>query len=303
MPLLVAMTWPKLLHTSRLDSMAKLGLHTFAFAAEWAEKSFRSQADLIKTHQVKLLEIPLLRPGTIDADAVSRFAHDHGFEIVASLGLPHTVDVVNDPSAALAFLDLAFEDCLRMGSHSLSGVTYGTIGRTSGEPPTQKEIDSTAQFLQKAAAAAARLGLKLGIEPCNRYETHIMNTAQQAVDYVERIGAENLFIHLDTYHMHIEEQSFLDGLRVAAPYLGYIHLSESNRGVPGSGMLDWGAVFRGLADIGFDGAMTLESMNHAAPEIASGLAIWRPVAARQADVIEIGLPFLRAKAATANFDI
>ena len=281
--------------------MAKMGLHTFAFAPEWSDPVFRLRADQLHALGVGLLEIPLLNPGAIDTDSVRRFAESEGFSVVASLGLPPEIDVVADPETGLAFLEKAFDDCVRIGSSVLSGVTYGTIGRTSGQPPTQAELDGTVRFVARAAKAAARHGLSLGIEPCNRYETHIMNTAAQAAQMIEAAGEDNVFIHLDTYHMHIEERSHAEGFRTAAPYLGYVHLSEANRGVPGHGNVDWRGVFAGLKAVDFDGMMTLESMNYTAPEIASGLAIWRPVAPRREDVVEIGLPFLKAEAENAGF--
>jgi len=280
-----------------------LGIHTFVVAPSWDLEVMRQQAARLKFHGVGLLEIPLLRPGEIDTKATRDFAREFGFDLVASLGLPGAIDVVADPDAGLAFLEPAFTVCKAVGSKALSGVTYATIGRTSGQPATTREKDGICRFLQRGAALAANYGLKLGIEPCNRYETHLMNTAAQAVEYVEAVGAPNLFIHLDTYHMNIEEVSFAAGFAKAAPYLGYVHLSESNRGVPGRGTLNWPEVMQALCDIGYDGALTLESMNHVDRDIASGLAIWRPVAGNPDDVIDAGLEFLRQQAAAANLDL
>ncbi len=280
-----------------------LGIHTFAVAPVWDIEVMRNQARRLKSHGVALLEIPLLRPEEIDIKATRDFGEKFGFELATSLGLPANIDVVNDPYAGLAFLAPAFKVAQAIGSNVLSGVTYATIGKTSGQPADQKEKDAVCRFLELAAVMAADHGLKLGIEPCNRYETHLMNTAAQAVKYVEAIGAENIFIHMDTYHMHIEEESFDLGFATAAPYLGYVHLSESNRGVPGRGMVNWPKVMGALAAIGYDGALTLESMNHVDNDIASGLAIWRPVAANPDDVIDQGLPFLQRAAAKANLDL
>jgi len=277
-----------------------LGIHTFVVAPLWDLEVMRHQAQRLHSHGVGLLEIPLLRPEEIDTKATRDFGEKFGFDLVTSLGLPANIDVIEDPDAGLAFLEPAFKVARGVGSNMLSGVTYATIGKTSGQPVTQREKDAVSRFLQQAAALAAKYSLKLGIEPCNRYETHLMNTAAQAVEYVEAIGAPNLFIHLDTYHMNIEEESFASGFATAAPYLGYVHLSESNRGVPGLGTVDWPGVMAALADIGYDGALTLESMNYVDNDIASGLAVWRPVAANPDDVIDQGLPFLQRAAAKAN---
>ncbi len=282
--------------------MAVLGLHTFAISPIWDLGVMRAQARRLKSLGVGLLEIPLLRPAEIDVRATRAFAEDFGFELVTSLGLPATLDVISDPESGLAFLEQSFEVTKAVGSAVLSGVTYGSIGQTSGQPLTRREKEGTCRFLEQAARRAAKHGLKLGIEPCNRYETHLMNTAAQAVEYIEATGAQNLFIHLDTYHMNIEEESFAAGFTTAAPYLGYVHLSESNRGVPGRGMVDWRAAMLGLADIGFDGPLTLESMNYVDRQIANGLAVWRPVAENRNDVIDVGLPFLRKIASEAGFN-
>lgn len=103
--------------------------------------------------------------------------------------------------------------------------------------------------------------------------------------------------------MHIEEESFEAGFRAAAPYLGYVHVSEASRGVPGRGMLNWSACMKAISDIGYSGAITLESMNHVDVDIAGGLAVWRPVAENPDDVIGVGLPFLREEARKAGLQL
>jgi len=276
--------------------MAKLGLHTFAAAPRWDVSDFEALLPKLEHHRVRVLEVPLLDPAEINVGQSRLFFERTGIEPVCSLGLPAEIDVVADPEAGLAFLEPAFDVAQRLGAPCLSGVTYGTIGKISGAPRTQAEFDGTARFIERAAKAAKAHGLKLGIEPCNRYETHIMNTGADGRAYCEAAGAENVFIHLDTYHMNIEEQSMADGFRDCGAFLGYVHLSESNRAAPGRGCVDWHGAFRALVDIGYDGTLTLESMNHVHPAIASALAIWRPVEMQPDDVVDAGLPFLHATA-------
>jgi len=276
------------------------GLHTFAIAPVWDLARIEPQIEKLKEYGIGLMEIPLLRPSEIDTKAARAFAGRHGVELVPSLGLPGTIDVVDQPQDGLDFLEPAFRVCAEIGGFGLAGVTYGTIGKTTGRAPTQSEIDGVCRFLERAAKGARAHGIRLGIEPCNRYETHLINTGKDAARIVERIGADNIFIHLDTYHMHIEEESFASGFEAAAPFLGYIHVSEANRGVPGRGMLNWTACMKAIAEIGYGGPITLESMNHVDADIAGGLAVWRPVAERPDDVIEVGLPFLREAAKAAG---
>ena len=283
--------------------MNTLGLHTFAIAPVWNIALIEAEMERIRSHGVGLFEIPLLRPEEIDVAGTLAFSQRHSVEIICSLGLPGWADVVDRPHDVLAFLTPAFEVTRSVGSASLSGVTYGTIGRTSGSAPTERELDGMCRFLELAAKQATSHGLKLGIEPCNRYETHLMNRGSDAVAIIERVGADNIFIHLDTYHMHLEEESFDSGFGAAAPYLGYVHVSEANRGVPGRGQINWDAAFAAIARIGYDGPLTLESMNHVDKDIAGGLAIWRPVAENPDDVIDAGLPFLRQAAKRAGLQL
>jgi D-psicose/D-tagatose/L-ribulose 3-epimerase len=280
--------------------MAKLGLHTFAAAPKWDVAAMRALLPKFVEHKVRVLEIPLLDPTEIDVAETRAFIEETGIEPVCSLGLPREIDVIADPEAGLAFLEPAFEVAAAVGAFALAGVTYGTIGKISGGPRTQAEFDGTARFIAAAARRAKAHGLKLGIEPCNRYETHIMNTGADGRAFCEAADADNVFIHLDTYHMHIEEHSYAEGIRNCGPFLGYVHLSESNRAAPGHGTVDFEAVFAALVEVGFDGIATLESMNHVHPAIASALAIWRPVEANPDDVIDVGLPVLHQSAAKAG---
>ena len=281
--------------------MAQLGLHTFAAAPKWDVAQMRGLVAKLHAHKVRVLEIPLLDPSEIDIAETRAFCEETGIQPVCSLGLPGEIDVIADPDIGLAFLEPAFEVAAGVGAFALSGVTYGTIGKISGAPRSQAEFDGTVRFIARAAQAAKAHGLKLGVEPCNRYETHIMNTGADGRAYCEAAGEDNVFIHLDSYHMNIEERSFAQGIRDCGDWLGYVHLSESNRAAPGHGTIDWVAFYAGLVEVGFDGITTLESMNHVHPAIASALAIWHPVEPNPDDVIDTGLPVLHAAAEAAGF--
>jgi D-psicose/D-tagatose/L-ribulose 3-epimerase len=158
-------------------------------------------------------------------------------------------------------------------------------------------------MLSHAASTADSLDLKLGLEPCNRYETHLLNTGKQTVQALDRIRAENTFVHLDTYHMNIEEVSMSQGCQDCGSRLEYIHLSESNRGVPGRGCLNWEDIFLGLKAVNFQGTMTLESFIYVDDDIAGGLALWRPVTDSPEDILKVGIPFLIKKAKEAGLNL
>lgn len=281
--------------------MNLFGLHTSAVAPAWDVARIEPQMERLQEYGIGLLEIPLLRPSEMDAKRARAFANRWGVALLPSLSLPAALEIGERPQEGLDFLEPALRVCADVGSFGLGGMTYGAIGKTTGRAPTQREIDGVCRFLERAARSAKAHDVKLGVEPCNRYETHLMNRAQDAADIIERVGAENIFIHLDTCHMHMEEEGFSAGFEAAAPFLGYVQVSEANRGVPGRGMLNWTAAFKAMADIGYSGPITLESIIHA--DAAGGLAAWRPLAKRPDDVIEEGLPFLKEKAREAGMTL
>jgi D-psicose/D-tagatose/L-ribulose 3-epimerase len=248
------------------------------------------------SYKMDFIEIALLNAPAVDAPHSRKLLEKHAMKAVCSLGLPESAWASRHPEKAIDYLRVAIDKTAEIGALALSGVTYGGIGERTGLPPTEAELDNVARVLTAAAKHAKSRGILLGIEPVNRYETHLINTGWQAVRMIEKAGADNLFIHLDTYHMNIEEKGVANGILDAREHLKYIHLSESDRGTPGCGTCDWDEVFAALAAIGFKGGLAMESFINMPPEIAFGLSVWRPVARDQAEVMDNGLPFLRNKA-------
>jgi D-psicose/D-tagatose/L-ribulose 3-epimerase len=277
--------------------MKGFGVHTSMWTMAWDHAGSERAVAACKALGFDFIEIALLSPDKVDTAHSRRLLDRAGMPAVCSLGLPEGRRPSTDPDAAMAFLRHALDQCAAIGAQALTGVTYGGIGERTGLPPTQAEYDNVARVLTDAAAHAKRLGLAFGIEPVNRYENHLLNTGWQAVRMIERVGADNIFIHLDTYHMNIEERGMALGILDAAPHLRYIHLSESDRGTPGEGNVRWDEVFGALRAVDFKGGLAMESFIDMPPEVAWGLAVWRPVAASRDVVLDRGLPFLRNKAA------
>lgn len=276
--------------------MQGFGVHTSMWTMHWDRAGAERAIGEAVRHGMDFIEIALLNPGIVDARHTRALLEKHGLRMITSLGLPEHAYASRDPEAAIAHLSQVIEITAAMGGEAVSGVTYGGIGERTGLPPTQAELDNVAHVLEAASTKALKAGLLLGIEPVNRYETHLLNTGAQARAMIERVGAENLFIHLDTYHMNIEEKGVANGILDARDHLRYIHLSESDRGTPGAGTCDWDEIFAALAAIGFKGGLAMESFINMPPEIAHGLSVWRPVARSEAEVMGEGLPFLRNKA-------
>ena len=273
--------------------MARIGMHFSLWAPAWTREAAETALPEAARHGIQVIEIPLLAPEAIDTGHARRVLDDHGIAAAGSLCLPEDKMAQVNPQAAEGFLLPAVEAAAKLGCTFLGGVTYSALGYRSGKPPTEQEYDNIVAALKPVARRAAGHGITLGIEPCNRYETHLLNTGAQAVALVERIGEPNLAIHFDTYHMNIEEKGGAEGLRTGARWTSYVHISESDRGVPGTGSVQWETVFRTLNEIGFDGDLVVESFVSVPPLLAAALCVWRPVARSREEVLAEGIPFVR----------
>lgn len=277
-------------------SVSGFGVHTAMWAMEWnCEAADFAIPEAVK-YNIDFLEITMLDPESVDTAHTRNLLEKHEVDCVASLGLPLDKLPTNNPEGALEFLKMALDVSDAIGAKAMSGVIYGGIGQRTGTRPTEAEYDATARVVEKAAAYAKSKGMDYGLEAVNRYENHLLNSADQAVRLCEKIGADNVFVHLDTYHMNIEEKGLANGILRARDHLKYIHLSASDRGTPGMDTIQWDEVFGALAAIEFKGGMAMESFITVPPQIADALSVWRDVAPSREEVLTDGLGFLRMKA-------
>jgi D-psicose/D-tagatose/L-ribulose 3-epimerase len=271
----------------------RFGMHSSLWTAAWTKEAAERVVPTAARHGLDVIEIALLNPAAVDAAHSRALFEQHGVAPTCSLGLPPDVGAPLRPDQAAAFLLDALEVAHALGSNTLTGVTYSTLGYTTGTSPTEAEYARIEQALRPVARRAGELGMTLGLEPCNRYETHLLNTAEQTVRLIERIGEPALMIHLDTYHMNIEEKGFKTGIETAGRHLKYIHLSESDRGVPGTGTVDFPATIAALAAAGFTGDLVGEAFINMPPELAKALSVWRPVAKSADEVLDPGMTYLK----------
>lgn len=280
--------------------MIRFGMHFSLWAPAWSTEAAKTALPEAAARGLQVIEIPLLAPETIEIAEARALLAQNGIAPAASLCLPDNAQAHIAPAAAEAFLIRALIVAEKLGCRFLGGVTYSALGWKSGLPPTEAEYDNVARALKPVARRAADAGISLGLEPCNRYETHLLNTAAQTVALLDRIDEPNLAVHLDTYHMNIEEKGPAAAIATAGARASYIHLSESDRGVPGTGNVHWDALFAALAASGHDCDLVVESFVTLPPEIAAALCVWRPVAPGRAEVLGEGLDYLRARASAAG---
>jgi D-psicose/D-tagatose/L-ribulose 3-epimerase len=277
------------------------GAHAFIWAGEWtpegAEKTIEGAAEA----GLDFVEIPLLRPESMDVTATRALLDRYGIGCTCSLGLPKAAHLPSAPEKAESFLESAVDVAAALEAPVLCGVLYAHLGTLTGRPPEEEELEDVARVLKNVARYAAEREVSLGVEVVNRYETYLINLAEQADAMLDRVREPNVFVHLDTYHMNIEKKGFYDPIVATGERIRYIHLSESDRGTPGTGNVHWDEVFRGLKAIDYDEYLMMESFAAINEDLAGATALWRDVVGDPETLIREGLSFLRGKA--AEYDV
>lgn len=277
-------------------SRCRFGMHSGLWTLDWTDKAAEAVLPEAAEYGIDVIELPVGDSARFDAGHCRTLCDKYGVEPTASLCLPAGAAAALHPEKATAALLAALEVAHALGSKVLTGVTYTELSWRSGALPTADEYANVAAALKPVARRARQYGMELGLEPCNRYETHLINTAAQASALIDRIDEPNVFIHLDTYHMHIEEHGLGSGIRAGGERCRYVHLSESDRGMPGSGNLDWIDLFRSMAESGFTGYLVGEIFAPSTPAVAASLGIWQGAVPSRIEVLEKGVPFLKALA-------
>ena len=280
--------------------MVKFGAHAFVWTGDWTLESGNQTIERAAQVGFDFLEIPLLDPADFNAREHRAALEHHGIKASCSLGLPADSHMPSHPERATAFLLRVLEQMELLGSRYLCGCIGYSLGVHTGAAPTRAERAQVEQTLRTVALEADLRGITLALEAVNRYETYLYNTLEDVRDTVLEVGAPNLFVHADTYHMNIEEEGFYKPLVAVADKLDYIHMSESHRGLVGSGTVNWDEVWRGLRDAQFDGSLVLESFAAINPKLQAATCLWRPTKVDSDTLAGEGLTFLKQGAARAG---
>ncbi len=187
-----------------------------------------------------------------------------------------------------------------LGGDLIAGPFHSPLGIFSGEPPTEEEKKRAADVLRQAAEEAQKAGVKLAIEYLNRFECYFLTTAADARALVKRVDHPAFRMMYDTFHANIEEKSPAKAIETAADSIIHVHISENDRGTPGTGMVHWDETFRTLRKIGYDGWLTIESFGRALPALAAATKVWRDLFPNAEEVYTQGLRFMKEKWAAAK---
>lgn len=281
----------------------KLGIHAYAWCSEWNN----NQLGLIDRAQklgMDFIEIPLLVLEKFDSKAVADRIKALEFDSCTSTVLMENTDITSANEDTRRNGVRYLKDCVKataeIGATNFSGVIYSQHIRQLDNRPSEKEYMWAAQCLREVADYAKEMGVIIGLEPVNRYETFLVNTCEQALMLKKMIDRDNIKIHLDTYHMNIEEKSFYDATILAGDNLMHYHLCENDRGIPGTGLVNWDDIFKALAEINYTGYAALESFVECTDNMNTW--VWRQLAKDGDTLVAKGTEFIRSMMKKYNIE-
>jgi D-psicose/D-tagatose/L-ribulose 3-epimerase len=205
------------------------------------------------------------------------------------LGLERTANTVIAPEhnplspdpkireAAYERMKGVVDACATVGSSIICGPHQVALGVFTGKGATEEEWKRSVEHLHRVAEYASGPGVVLAEEVVNRFELYHVNTLDQGIRLVDAVDHPNCSIHLDTFHAHIEEKNTAAAIRRAGKRIAHVHISENDRGVPGTGSVAWDSTFAALRDVGYDGWLTVEAFGNFLPNLAAATKIWRPL--------------------------
>ncbi|MEV5634510.1 sugar phosphate isomerase/epimerase family protein [Agromyces sp. NPDC052230] len=254
--------------------------HLNVLVADAAPERLGTALDALAAAGYRRVVLPPLDPETADAAALARAFADRGLAPITIAGQMPTADVSSSDAAVradgAAMLRAALDLTVALGGDQMNGVPYGPFGGPTA-PVGRDAFERAAIEVGRIADEAHERGVTMTFEVLNRYETAVVNTAAQAMDFVAASGSDHLRIHLDTFHMAVEEADLAAAIRTALPKLGYLELGQSGRGALSSGVVDVVDVVRQALDDGYRGRWGVEAFSRSvlpAP-VADMLAIWR----------------------------
>lgn len=278
----------------------KIGLNMMLWTTQVTETHF-PHFDTLKAAGFDGVEIPILA-GNLEPAAhrkVAQALKDSGLQCSASTAMPG--DTYNSISAdaseraqAVEFLKRVVDCSQAVGADVLIGPFYQPLGLFTGVGPTVEEKAYGADSMRAVAEHAATRDVRLAVEYLNRFECYFLNTLADAAALVKAVDHPSFSTMVDTFHANIEEKDPAAAIQAHSEVIGHVHISENDRGTPGSGQVDFGAIMAALKAINYDGWYTIEAFGLALPDLAAAARIWRKCFASEEDVFTKGYELIRS---------
>lgn len=276
----------------------RIGINSFSWVSPFTTQHIHLLRK-VKDFGYDIFEMATEEPEKIDLKAVKDAAEEVGIDIIVCGVFGGDRDLSSADSRirenGMAYLRWAIDAAAYLGSPCVSGPMYSVVGKRRMLPPAERaaEYERSVTSVRDMAKYAGEHGVMLGIEPINRFEIDMINTVDQALQYLDDVGSPYVGLQLDTFHMHIEEKDTGAALIKAGKHLIHLHTCENDRGVPGTGQVNWSGVHSALKQIDYKGAGVIESFTPELTAIADAVCFWRPIVPSQ-DILAVeGLKFLR----------
>jgi D-psicose/D-tagatose/L-ribulose 3-epimerase len=278
----------------------RLGVNTFLWAENFGPKDFH-HLESIRSHGFDGVEVSLIHLNDFEAAAIRRATEEQGLGCTVCAVLPSGLSLLSDDAAIRAKTLTHIADAIKLtadaGANVIAGPLYSPVGFFPGRRRTEEEWKRAVEAYQKLGSVLDQYKVDLCLEPINRFETFFLNTTADAVKLCSEVGHERVGILWDTFHANIEEKELASALLSAGPYVKHVHTSENDRGVPGSGHVDWAGVFAALHTLRYDRWLTIESFGFSLGELCSAASIWRDLAKTPDQIAWDGVAFLKRQVA------
>jgi D-psicose/D-tagatose/L-ribulose 3-epimerase len=276
-----------------------IGANLWIWDSPVTTEVIRERAPHVKAMGFDAIELPLENPDDWSADEVRPVLEEHGLRagVCAAMGPGRDLTSLDEGvvTATQAYLRTCIDHAAGIGATVVAGPMYSPTGVTGTIDLFERErmLATLVENLSPVIAQAEVAGVRLAVEPLNRFETSLFNTVEQAMALVETVDHPSLGLLLDTFHMNIEERDIGAAIRRAGKHLAHFHACGNDRGAPGHDGIDWVAMREALDEIGYAGMVSIESFTSANKTIATAASIWRPLAESQDALAADGLAFLR----------
>jgi D-psicose/D-tagatose/L-ribulose 3-epimerase len=276
----------------------RFGINTFLFAATFTRSSIRL-FPRFKQWGFDSVEIAIEDPEHLDPTYVKDRLDEHGLvcgSVTPCLGIERDLrGTLRQQRAGVEFMKRVIDQMEALGCSSLIGAFYSAVGRAGAVPRKEyrQQWKTVVRNLRELAEYAEDHGRQLALEPINRFETDFINTCDQGLAMIQDVGSPALKLHLDTFHMNIEEKDPADAIRRAGRQLGHLHACGSDRGTPGNDHTDWPSIAAALKAIHYQGDVVIESFTSDVKVIARAAAIWRKIEPTREEIAYKGVKFLK----------
>lgn len=277
----------------------RIGINTFLFTSPFTTRSTKL-FPTFKKWGFDTFEVPIESPAHIDPQKVKREADKTGLacgSACACMGPDRDLrGTTRQQQTALKYMMAVIDQMVALDCPSLIGPVYSAVGRADAVPTPEykKQWRTVVKNLKTLCAYAGDKGKKICLEPLNRFETDFINTCDQALNMIADVGSPHLLLHLDTFHMNIEEKNQAAAIRKAGKLLGHFHACGSDRGTPGNDHIQWEPIAAALKEIGYDKDVVIESFTSDVKVIARAAAIWRRIEPTRDEIAVKGVKFLRS---------